>query len=242
MEKLLHPGRIMFAAGILMLGILSIINKNFIVGRPPEWSASVNPELAYIAGALLIISAVAIITKQKAVYASLLIALLIFLFSVLKHAPVFMKDWVNAYKSIALAGAALIAAASFTKTKLSKPLALIGIICLAAFLLACGYAHFKWAKGVVFLMPEFIPFRLFWAYFAGVCLFAGGIGIVIPYTRKLAALLSGIMILCWFFLVHIPLLIKTPDKLGEQMGMCESFALSGIFFVLAAIATKRGNR
>jgi uncharacterized membrane protein YphA (DoxX/SURF4 family) len=160
-----------------------------------------------------------------------------------------MNDWGNSYKSLALVGGALIVAASFyyqqTTTgffgirKNVDMLVLIGTVLLAAFFIACGYAHFKWADFVKELMPAFIPFRLFWAYFCGVCLVAGGIGILIPKTKKLAALLSGIMILIFFLLVHIPRTIANSEDKSDRMGLFESLAIAGIFFVLAAVTEKR---
>ncbi|CAN5220411.1 hypothetical protein BH11BAC6_BH11BAC6_15080 [soil metagenome] len=91
MDKLLKTGRIVFATGIIALGVVCIISKDFIVGRPPAWPAglNVNPVLAYISGAALIIAAIAIIINKKAIFASIIIAGLIFLLSVLRHLPYF---------------------------------------------------------------------------------------------------------------------------------------------------------
>ena len=117
MTKLLSPGRIIFAIGITGLAILCFISKDFIVGRPPAWPArlGLNPGLGYISGAILITLAIAIIFSKNGGIAALLIAALILLLSVLRHLPVFMNDWLNAYKSMALFGGALIIAGSFFK-------------------------------------------------------------------------------------------------------------------------------
>jgi hypothetical protein len=39
MNTLLKPGRIIFATGLLALGVICFISKDFIVGRPPAWQA-----------------------------------------------------------------------------------------------------------------------------------------------------------------------------------------------------------
>src|SRR5450432_1769669 len=108
MNKLLQSGRIIFAIGTIGLGILCIVSKDFIVGRPPAWPSGfeVNPALAYVSGTVLIMAAIAILLRKKAGLAALLIAILIFLLSVLRHLPYFMHDWANAYKSMALLGGA----------------------------------------------------------------------------------------------------------------------------------------
>jgi len=240
-------GRIIFSTGIAALAILCIISKDFILGRPPEWSAGdvLNPALAYISAVVLIIAAIAIILKKKGAIAALIIAILILLFSVSRHLPVFMNDWLNAYKAMALFGGSLITAASFYyedknigNEKLKRRFVLIGCILLAAFFIASGYAHFKFVDFVKEFIPAYIPFRLFFAYFCGVCLIAGGIGILIPQTRQWAALLSGIMLMGWFVLLHIPRFIANTNDVSDRMGLCESFSFAGIFFVLAGILAR----
>ncbi|MEO6454457.1 MAG: hypothetical protein ABIN97_10310, partial [Ginsengibacter sp.] len=245
MDKLIKPGRIIFAIGIIGLGILCIISKDFIIGRPPTWPAgfNVNPELAYISGTAMIIAALAVLFNKKAELAALVIAALIFLLSVLRHLPHFMNDWGNAYKSMALFGGALIIFSSFymedatgnlrisVNENLKKGLVLTGCILLAAFFVACGYAHFKFALFVKDFIPAYIPFHTFWAYFCGICFFAGGAGLLIPQTRRWAALLSGIMVLGWFILLHIPRFIANPNDASDRMGLFESFTFAGIFFV-----------
>jgi len=72
-------------------------------------------------------------------------------------------------------------------------------------------------------------------------LLAGGIGIIFKGTRKWAAALTGLMLLLWFVLLHIPRALATPTEYGEWMGVCESFTFSGIFFVLAGLSTKNNE-
>jgi len=250
MPKLIGPGRIIFAIGIIALGILCIISKDFIVGRPPAWPAGfdVNPALADISGTALILLAMAVLAKKKAGVAALLIAGLILLLSVLRHLPNFMNDWGNAYKSMALFGGTLIVASSFFKEdgqitprfkideRWRKRLVLTGCFLLGVFFIAMGYAHFKFAGFVTDYIPAYIPFHAFWTYFCGVCLFAGGLGLLLPPTRKWAALLSGMMVFGWFLLLHIPRFLGNTRDPSDRMGLCESFTIAGISFVLAGIS------
>jgi uncharacterized membrane protein YphA (DoxX/SURF4 family) len=255
MSKLIIPGRIIYATGIIALAVLCLISKDFIIGRPPGWPVGfkINPALAYISCIVLIIAAIAIILKRKARLAAFLIAALIFFFSVLRHLPNFMNDWVNAYKSLALLGGSLIIASSFlgqdvtigsgfkANERLREVLITIGCIFLAAFFFASGYAHFKFAGFVESFIPSYIPFHAFWTYFCGISLLAGGVGLLLPQTRRPAALLSGIMVMGWFLLLHIPRFISNINDASDRMGLCESFTFVGIFFVLAGITSKIGE-
>lgn len=250
---LLKTGRSIFAIGMAALGSFCIVFHAFIIGRPPMWAEHLNDNITFglICGSVIILTSLAILIGRQGGIAALIMGALILVFSVFRHLPVFINDWVNGFKAIALLGGALIAAGSFIREekrilnytdsyRTAEILVLVGTIFLASFFIAGGYAHFKWANGVQFLIPEFIPFRLFWTYFCGVCLFAGGIGVLIPQTRRLAALLSGIMVLGWFFLLHIPRFIANPADPSDQLGLCESFTIVGEFFILAALFKKQG--
>jgi uncharacterized membrane protein YphA (DoxX/SURF4 family) len=249
MNRLITAGRIIFAIGMIALAVLCIISRDFIVGRPPAWPAgwALNPGLAYISAALLMLAALMILLTKKGGLAALSIAVLILLLSVLRHLPHFIETWVNAFKSMALLGGAAIVAASFFKEdndtitrsrlngRLEKGLITGGTLLLAVFFIACGYAHFKYPEFVKELIPTYIPFRAFWSYFCGICLCAGGLGLLLPYTRRYAALLSGIMIAGWFVLLHLPRFIANTTDASDRMGLCESFSFVGICFVLAGI-------
>jgi uncharacterized membrane protein len=255
MKKLSEPGRVMYAIGLIGLAVISFISKDFIVGRPPAWPASLSldPALAYVSGTILIILCLGIIFKKRPCISALLIALLIFFLSVIRALFHFMNDWVNGYKAIALMGGALIVAASFLENKHNiipnasvydsrrRMLIIAGTIFIAPFLIAGGYAHFKYADFVKDFIPAYVPFHVFWTYFCGVCLIAGGIGILLRPTIHLASLLCGIMIFGWFILLHIPRFVADMNNVSDRMGLCESFAFAGVFFTLAAM-TKRTKR
>lgn len=246
MTSLINPGRKIFAAGMIGLGILCFIQEDFIVGRPPAWPAGVevNPFLGYLSGVVLIVSALAIILGKRGDMAALVIAGMILLLSILpRHLPNLMTDWLNTYKAMALFGGALIIFLSDKNSygiseSLKRKLIFFGCVMLSIFFVAAGYAHFKFAGFVNDFIPAYIPFRPFWTYFCGICLIAGGVGILIPKTRRLAALLSGVMVMGWFFLLHIPRFLTDTSNISDRLGLCESFAIAGIFFVLAGLFSR----
>jgi len=236
MTTMLTTGRRIYSAGMIALATLCFISKDFIIGRPP---GPINNWLAYSAAVLVLFAAVLIFIQKRIQEAALFIALLLAALSVGRHLPYFMKDWLNALKAFALLGGTFIIAASgAVTTNTRKYLSCAGIILLAIFLVACGYAHIKYYDFVTNFIPAYIPFRGFFAYFTATCLIAGGIGICIPYTRKLAALLNAVMLLGWFILLHIPRFMADTSNASDRLGLCESFTFAGIFFVLAAISSK----
>jgi uncharacterized membrane protein YphA (DoxX/SURF4 family) len=145
---------------------------------------------------------------------------------------------INAYKTLALCGGAFIVAASFHQQSTAMQVTLSCVL-LALFFIISGFAHFKFDDFIInSFIPAYIPFHSFWTYFCGIALMAGGIGLLVKQARKWAAALTGLMILLWFFLLHIPRVSYTPKDFGEWMGVCESFTFSGILFTLAGLSSK----
>jgi uncharacterized membrane protein len=243
-NRLLFLGRALYALALIGLGALCFLGKDFIIGRPPPWPPSFTaaPVLGYVTGAMIVLSSLAIFLRRSGYAAGLVNAALIFFLSVARHLPHFMDDWLNSYKSMALAGGSLIIAASFSDRG-SKGFLVLGKVGLSAFFIACGYAHFKFHDFVRDFVPAYIPFHSFFATFTGLCLIAGGVGIWIPAVKKWAALLSGIMVAAWFVLLHIPRFLTDPKNVSDQMGLAESLAIAGIFFVLTvALSSNRESR
>jgi hypothetical protein len=76
---------------------------------------------------------------------------------------------------------------------------------------------------------------MFWTYFAAVALIAGGIGLNVPPTARLAATLSGIMLFSWVFLVHIPLAID-KHLVSEVSRGFQAMQDSAVAFMLAGVS------
>jgi len=253
---LVIAGRVMLALGLIGLAIHGFMMNDLIVGRPPGWPAGFDGKetISLVLNVLLIVSCVAIIIQRQGAFAAFLTAAIIFTFSFLiRYIPAIVKAdpketlWrINAYKTLALIGGSLIAGVYFlrtTSTRSGKIFLVTGTIFLSLFFIMSGLAHFKFADFIIDgFIPSYIPFHPFWTYFCGIALIAGGVGIQIYPLRKIAALLIGIMITGWFFLLHIPRFFTNIKDPSDQMGLCESFAFAGIMFVLYGLfKSKSGN-
>lgn len=100
-----------------------------------------------------------------------------------------------------------------------------------------GIEHFVYTPFVDTLIPDWIPWHRFWTYFGGVALIAAGAAIILKTRARLAANLLGLMIFCWFVLLHLPRGIASTaaDNGNEWTSVFEALAFSGIAFVLADI-------
>jgi hypothetical protein len=58
---------------------------------------------------------------------------------------------------------------------------------------------------------------------------------IVPRTRRPAGYLSGIMILLWVFLLHIPRAVAAPHDANETTAVFEALAVSGAAFLAALL-------
>lgn len=256
MDKFVPIGRTCFAIALIGFGIENFRFGEFLPGRAPAWPASIPGGLAwtYLTGIVFVVIGLAILSKKKARPAAMLAGVLIFLGAFLRlipnvaAGPFLSPAWTQAGKTLAYAGGAFAIAATLPALKgrrgapllkvinLRREFITLGRICLGLFLIIAGIQHFLYTEFVAGLIPGWFPGNaVFWTYFAGVALVAGGIGMFIPQTARLAALLSGMMIFSWFFLVHI-----AREIAGVGNGLVFGALLdSGIAFVIAGFLHHR---
>jgi uncharacterized membrane protein len=62
------------------------------------------------------------------------------------------------------------------------------VYAIAAIFVVAGVLHFAIARSYEAIVPPFLPARRFLVYLSGACELAGGIGLLVPRTRRPAAL------------------------------------------------------
>lgn len=243
-------GRIFFGIATAASGIQQLITGNFVRLVPPlpAW-VPWHHLWAYLTGIVLVVAGVAIGTGRRARWAATGLGAMLLLLLLLLVLPETLADpltgfmWTKPCKVLALlAGAILLAGilpegdagrSSAIDRLLGKSMFLASVF-LGGFLLVCGIQHFVYADFVMKLVPSWIPGPRLWTYFTGVALIAGGVGILLPTTRRLAATWSGVMVLLWVVLLHIPRALALRSA-GETSAIFEALAISGVAFLLAGI-------
>lgn len=117
-----------------------------------------------------------------------------------------------------LAGAIVLALGLFTARKdlsaapgLDKLIALARVF-FAAPLALFGAEHFAAARAISQVVPPWMPGRLFWTYFVGLCLIAAALSLVLGKCVRLTATLLAIMFLLFVALIHLPNVAANPKN------------------------------
>lgn len=239
MDVLPRAGRYCLGAAVAASGLMQIVNAGFVrlVPKLPAWVSA--PELCAIAfGVVLVVIGGAVLTGYKTRLAALSLAgLLLILFGF--RVPELAANsgaLVNPVKILALLGGVLLVGGRGEKETR------VAAVLFGIFFLVCGWAHFQYSGFVDTMVPAWIPpNQRFWTYFSAVALLAGGVGVLIPPTRRLAGILSGAMIFLWVLLLHIPLALKMRNAF-ELAAVFEALALTGVAWLVAAGATSRAHQ
>ncbi len=147
--------------------------------------------------------------------------------------------WLGVLKWMALAGGAMSVAQSMPawppRPRFDRMVARgasAGTWAMAALMIGSGILHLRYVDFVVGMMPTWMPWREFWAYFTALTLAAGGLGILVKPVARAAAGLSSAMFLGFFVLVHVPRTLANPSASTGWAELGESLSYAAICLVL----------
>jgi uncharacterized membrane protein len=250
MTPLSTLGRLFFAVSMVAFGIQQLLTGEFVRLVPPlpAWMPG-HSVWACLVGVLLIVIGLAIGTGRGARGALAVLGVMLALSILFLHLPKIAANpgagfvWTNPFKALAMLGGVLVLAGSLPVGERDRRSGLgrlfgrlrpLGPLFFASFLILGGIQHFVYADFVTKLVPVWVPGARYWVYFTGIALIAGGVGILLPKTARLAATMTGIMILLWVVLLHVPRALADLRNASETSGVFEALALSGVAFMLAS--------
>jgi uncharacterized membrane protein/uncharacterized membrane protein YphA (DoxX/SURF4 family) len=121
-------------------------------------------------------------------------------------------------------------------------LILFGPLFYAAPLAAFGTEHFTQAAGIASIIPAWIPWHLFWAYFVGACFIAAALSLVTRIQARLSASLLALTFLLFVLLMDIPGWLQNPrDRIAFTLVLRELTFGAGAL-ALSATLTEHGQQ
>lgn len=118
-------------------------------------------------------------------------------------------------------------------------LILFGTIFYAAPLAAFGTEHFTLTKDIASLVPAWIPWHMFFAYFVGTCFIAAALSMATRIQARLAASLLALTFFLFVVLMDVPGWLQDPrDRIALTLALRE-LSFSGGALALAVSLTKQ---
>ena len=249
--------RAVFAVGLLGLGVLTAVYRDFALQwQPvPAWVPA-RASLALLSGTVLLVGGAGLLAERTAPIASRLLfyyALLwVLILKVPKVAfqPGVEGNW-NGLGEICMLLAccwALFAtlndrADSSTPRFATGPNGLrVARYLFAAGILPVGLAHFVYLPQTAALVPAWLPFRTAWASLGGAGHIAAGLAILCGVVPALAARLEAAMIGVFTLLVWVPGVIAAPTSRLQWTALWVSWTIAGAAWVVAASLAREGSR
>jgi hypothetical protein len=150
--------------------------------------------------------------------------------------------------SMCTAGVVIILVAIWSaKTDVARARGLDKVVALsnlffAAPLAVFGALHLAAAEGLATMVPSYMPWKLFWAYFFGFALLAASLSISTKILVRWSGLLWGIAMFCFVGMMDLPGTLATPkDRFGWILTLREML-FGGGGWILAGNALREQGR
>lgn len=121
-------------------------------------------------------------------------------------------------------------------------LILFGPIFYAAPLAAFGTEHFTRTTDIASIVPSWIPWHLFWAYFVGSCFIAAALSLVSRIQSRLSASLLALTFFLFVVLMDVPGWAHNPRNRIALAVALRELSFSGGALALAATLTEKWRK
>ncbi|HTC56093.1 MAG TPA: hypothetical protein VK706_06750 [Candidatus Sulfotelmatobacter sp.] len=111
-------------------------------------------------------------------------------------------------------------------------------LCFALPLAVFGALHLSAAQGLMTMVPAYMPWRLFWAYFVGVALIAASLSIATRIQVRWSGLLFGIMMVLFVAMLHVPRALASPQDRFAWTIVIREMSFAGGGWILAGNAMR----
>ncbi|MFZ0297398.1 MAG: hypothetical protein WAM13_03520 [Candidatus Sulfotelmatobacter sp.] len=115
-------------------------------------------------------------------------------------------------------------------------------LCFALPLAVFGALHLSAAQGLMAMVPAYMPWRLFWAYFVGFALIAASLSIATRIQVRWSGLLFGIMMVLFVAMLHVPRALANPQDRFAWTIVVREMSFAGGGWILAGEAMREHGR
>ncbi|HKV39411.1 MAG TPA: DoxX family protein [Blastocatellia bacterium] len=226
-------GHAVFALTMIALGVLGLISWLIRGDYAAIWQPIPNgmPALVYVCAVVSLACGVGLLFRLTAAARVLLAYLLLWL--LLLRVPGMFRSftvdfwWPASQTAVMVAGAWVLYvrfATDWDRRRLNFAISDRGLriarMLYGLALIPFGVAHFLYLKDTALLVPGWLPWHRFWAYFTGAAFIAAGVAVLIGVFGRLAAALSALEIGMFTLLIWVPIVAagsKDPFQWRETV-------------------------
>jgi uncharacterized membrane protein len=245
--RIASVGHAFFAAAMIMLGILGLLKGDFaVMWQPVPDAMPLRPALIYLCALLAIATGIGLLFRRTAAIAARVLLVYLLLWLLLLRVPTMLISrtvdfWWAAAKIAAMAAAAWVLYVWFAndadRRRFGFAASANGLylarLLYALAMIAFGIAHFVYPEPTAGLVPKWLPWHLFWAYFFGATFIAAGVAMIIGVFARLAAALSALEIGMFTVIVWVPIAAAGGASAFQWDETVISIALTAAAWVVA---------
>jgi uncharacterized membrane protein len=237
-----QAARIAYATGMIGLGAVGLIYGDFAnIWKLVPPSVPGRQVLAYASATLMLVCGIGLLWRRTEPLAARVLfpywVLVVLLFKVpviVKHPLVEVAYQTMANITVLMTASWVLFAGDTRSVRI--PQLLFGLA-----LIPLGLAHFFYLELTAPLVPAWLPWHTFWAYFTGAALIAGGLGVLLGIYAWHAATLSAALLTAFTVLVWPPMLVAGPRTQNLWSEIALSWAASAGAWVVAASLAKKNR-
>lgn len=227
-------GHAAFAATLIILGMVGLIKGDFTpIWLPLPKGVPARAVLVYLSAIVPLVSGVGLLWQRTAAVASRVLLSVLVAWLLLWNVPDLLLHpgmeltWAACQTAVLVAAAWVLYVWFAGGTGLRIARALYGLA-----LIPFGIAHFTYIERTTAMVPGWLPWHLFWAYFFGGTFIAAGVAVLIGVYARLAAVLSVLQLGMFTLLVWVPVMAGRPSA-SDWSEFVVSWALTAAGWVVA---------